>query len=188
MSGKILKTIEQIIIIIFITIICVLGYYIIARLVNKDKPTQLFGYYIFEVTSYSMYNENSPHSLDKGDLIFVKPLKTELYEVGMVITYIQEDSNIPVTHMIVKREGNKITTRGINIEGNTSDDTPFDVSKVLGQVKRVWRNYDEFINWTTSPIGFICIILIGFLIVEGLCLWNQKIKKENEGKPFSKKE
>lgn len=184
MVKKFLKIIESIIVVLLIVFICVLGYYIIARLVHKDKPAKVFGYYVFEVSSWSMYNENSEHSLKKGDLIFVKPLKNEDYEVGMVITYVQDDLEIPVTHMIVERDGDTITTRGINEEGNTSNDTPFDVSKILGEVKGVWRNYEKFINWTTSPIGIICIILIGFLIVEGVyllhkCLDNQSKKEES---------
>ncbi len=167
MMIKILKIIERTIVVLLILLICILGYYVAARLINKDKPTKMFGYYLFEVSSYSMYNEDSPHSLNKGDLIFVKAKSEKDYEVGDVITYMPKDSEVPVTHMIVKREGNIITTRGINTEGNTSDDTPFDVSQILGEVSGVWRNYEKFVNWTTSPVGIICIALIGFLVVEG---------------------
>lgn len=170
------------IIVLLIGIICILGYYSIIRLINKDKPTKIFGYYIFEVSSYSMYNEESIYSLNKGDLIFVKSLKDESYEVGMVITYLQDNSNIPVTHMIVKREGNRITTRGINTEGNTSDDIPFDVSQILGEVKGVWRNYNSFISWITSPIGFVCVILIGFLVVEGSYFIHKSLYKKETSK------
>jgi len=187
MTKKILKIIEWIIVALLILFICVLGYYIISRLVNKGKPAKVFGYYVFEVSSWSMYNENSEHSLKKGDLIFVKPLKSEAYEVGMVVTYIQENVEMPITHMIVEREGNTITTRGINEEGNTSNDAPFDVSKILGEVKGVWRNYEKFINWTTSPIGIICIVLIGFLVVEGIYLLHSSLGNQSK-KEESRKE
>lgn len=178
MAKKVLKIFEYVLIVIFILIIIFLGYYIISKLVNKDKPVKMFGYYSFEVISDSMYNEESEHSIARGDLIFVKPLKDEEYEVGMVVTYFQENSTIPITHMIVERNGNTIITRGINKEGNTSDDAPFDVSMILGEVKGVWRNYKSFVNWTTSPIGFICIILVGFLLVEGLTVLNKSIDKK----------
>lgn len=65
MTKKILKIIEWIIVALLILFICVLGYYIISRLINKGKPTKVFGYYVFEVSSWSMYNENSEHSLKK---------------------------------------------------------------------------------------------------------------------------
>ncbi len=180
MTKKILKIIEWIIVVLLILFICVLGYYIISRLTNKGKPTKVFGYYVFEVSSWSMYNEDSEHSLKKGDLIFVKPLKSEAYEVGMVVTYVKEDLEMPVTHMIVEREGNTITTRGINKEGNTTNDAPFDVSKILGEVKGVWKNYEKFISWTTSPIGIICIVLIGFLVVEGLYLLHNSLNNQSK--------
>lgn len=187
MTKKILKSIEWVVVALLIVFICVLGYYIISRLINKEKPAKVFGYYVFEVSSWSMYNEESEHSLKKGDLIFVKPLKSEAYEVGMVVTYMQENSEIPVTHMIVEREENTITTRGINKEGNTSNDAPFDVSKILGEVKGVWKNYEKFISWTTSPIGIICIALIGFLVVEGFYLLNKSLENKSK-KEESRKE
>lgn len=120
-------------------------------------------------------------------MIFVKPLKNEAYEVGMVVTYVQENLEMPITHMIVEREGNTITTRGINEEGNASNDAPFDVSKILGEVKGVWKNYEKFISWTTSPIGIICIVLIGFLVVEGFYLLHNSLDKQSK-KEESRKE
>lgn len=180
MLRKIIKLAEKVFIGILIALICFFGYYIAKRLIAKDKPTKLFGYYLFEVSSWSMYKEGSPDSIAKGDLIFVKKNKQDRYEVGMVVTYMSEKSSMPITHQIVEVNGNQITTRGINEEGNTTNDEPFDVSQIIGQVKGVWRNYSGFMKWMTSPIGIICIILIGFILVEGFHLLDKSLEKGKE--------
>lgn len=182
MFQKIIKIIEKVFIGILIALICILGYYIIKRLISKDQPAKLFGYYLFEVSSWSMYKEGDPKSIAKGDLVFVKKNKNNDYQVGMVITYTSEKSSMPITHQIVEINGNKITTRGINEEGNTTNDEPFDVSQVLGEVKKVWHNYNGFMKWMTSPIGIICIILIGFIIVESFHLFDKSLEKRKKEK------
>ncbi len=182
MLKRIIKITERIFIGILIVIICFFGYYIVKRIISKDKPTKIFGYYLFEVSSWSMYNETAPDSLAKGDMVFVKKLKDNNYQVGMVITYISEKSSLPITHKIVAIDGNIITTRGINEEGNTTNDEPFDISNVLGEVKGVWHNYEGFIKWLTSPIGIICVILIGFILVESFYLIDKSVEKEKKVK------
>lgn len=182
MVKKIFSIIEKVFIGFIIIAILILGIFLVKKAVNKDKPTKMFGYYIFSVSSDSMYKENDKDSLSRGDLIFVKALKDDEYEVGMVITYLSDSSSMPVTHKIVKREDNIITTRGISVN-NTSDDEPFDVSQILGQVKGVWHGYEKFLNWTKSPLGIISIAGSLFLIFEGFNLIQKtNDKKENISK------
>ncbi|MGM9898980.1 MAG: hypothetical protein ACI32E_00195 [Bacilli bacterium] len=169
MVKKVFSIIEKVFIGILVCAILILAIYLVKRAINKNEPTKMFGYYMFSVSSDSMYNENDKDSLTRGDLIFVKPLKDDEYEVGMVVTYLSDSSSMPVTHKIVKREGSIITTRGISVN-NTSDDDPFDVSQILGEVKGVWRGYEKFLNWTKSPFGIICIVGFLFLIFEGFNL------------------
>ena len=181
MLKTIIKIFEKILFGLFIILIIIFGYYIIQRVTNKDKPAKMFGYYLYEVSSWSMYNEESEHSLSKGDLIFVKKLKDDEYQVGMVVTY-DTGNNIPTTHMIIDRSGNTITTQGINKEGNTSSDAPFDVSKIIGEVKGVYRNYRSHMNFITSPLGIILVLGIGFIIIEGTTIINKKLNKNNDNK------
>ncbi len=179
MTKKILNIVEIVFLAILVVIIGILVCYIVMKGINKNKPTKMFGYYVFEVGSWSMYDEESPDSLSKGDLIFVKELDSNKYEVGMVVTY-QVDDTMPTTHKIVARDGDIITTRGINKEGNTTDDPPFDVKNILGQVKGVWHGYGKFIAWTTSPLGIISIVLFLFLIYEGFELLKKALGKKQE--------
>lgn len=179
MLIKLFKIFEKILYVVLVLLIIVFGYYIIQRLTNKDKPANMFGYYLYEVSSWSMYNPDSEDTLSKGDLIFVKKLQADEYKVGMVITY-DTGKGIPTTHKIIEINDNIITTQGINVEGNTSSDVPFDVSQVIGQVKGVWRNYSKHIDFLTSPIGIIIVLGIGFVFIEGFSLINKKLEKKEE--------
>lgn len=150
--------------------------YIIKRLINKDKPVSVFNIGFYEVSSWSMYDY-----LSLGDLVVVVGRNSDKYTEGMVITYLTEDMNTPVTHKIVKREGDIITTRGINTETNNTDDEPFDVKYVIGEVKIVWHGFRSFMNFIKSPAGIIFSFLLISTIIAGSYFVDTKILK-NETK------
>lgn len=179
MLKKAFKIFELCLFIILMVLILIFGYYIVQRLVNKDEPAKMFGYYLFQVDSWSMYDEESSDSLSVGDLIFVKPRKDNLYEVGMTVTYKTEYAK-PTTHKIISIDGEMITTQGINKEGNTSSDTPFHVSNIVGDVRGVWKNYQAFMDFILSPLGIIIILGGGFVIIEGLSFIQKKLNKKEE--------
>ena len=156
---KILRNIYISVLIVFITFFSV---FLISSLFSSTSYTKTFGFSFFEVESYSMYPE-----LSKGNLVIVKEINSSEYEVGMTVTYIRENDNVPTTHKIVKIEGNIITTRGINEETNNTDDEPFDVSCIIGEVVCVWKSYGNVRDFVTNPLGIIIILLSGFFIIEG---------------------
>lgn len=158
---KVTKIFKYIYIGIISLILLVLGIFLFSSLFGKEDYAKVFGYSFFEVKSYSMYPE-----LNKGDLVIVKERDANKYKVDMVVTYKKPTDQIPTTHKIVKIEGNIITTRGINSETNNSDDPPFDVQYIIGEVVGVWKNYDSVREFITNPLGIISILLTGFLIVE----------------------
>ena len=159
---KIVKLFRNIYIGILIVLITCFSIFLISSLFSSTNYTKTFGYSFFEVESYSMYPE-----LSKGNLVIVKEIDHNEYEVGMTVTYIRENDNIPTTHKIVKIEGNIITTRGINEETNNTDDEPFDVSCIIGEVVCVWKSYGKIRDFVTNPLGIIIILLSGFFIIEG---------------------
>lgn len=177
MGLKIIRIIEKIIGIVLIGIIVILGFYIIQRIVNKEKDTPFLGYFVFEVSSWSMYNETSEQSLAKGDLIFVKKRKKEDYQVGMVVTYRIDEQEMPITHQIVEIHENQVITQGINQDGNTAPDTPFDIDNIIGEVQGVWHNYSTHIGFLKSPQGIICIILLGGILFGSASLIEKKVNK-----------
>ena len=179
MKKIIFKIIELVIIFVFVFLIVSFGAYIVQRLTKKEEPAKLFGYYLYEVGSWSMYSEDVADGLSKGDLIFVKKRKKEDYQVGMVITYQLPEQTRSTTHKIIKVEGDIITTQGIS-DNNTSPDTPFDKQYVIGEVKGVWRNYSGFMNFLQQPLGIITVLVGGFLVIEIVSLIEKKIIKKKE--------
>lgn len=173
---KIISILRIVLISILSLVILFFAIFICKRLINKDKPTTVFNIGFYQVSSWSMYDY-----LSVGDLVVVVKNDDEKYCEGMVVTYLTDEMKTPVTHKIVKREGNIITTRGINSETNNSDDTPFDVKYIIGEVKYVWRGFGTFVNFIKSPLGVITIIL-GLIVIFGIGYYldTKDTKKEEE--------
>ena len=158
---------------LFLIIFIFFSIYLVKRIINKDKPTTVFGIAFFEVASGSMEPE-----IYIGDLVVTRKIKEEDYQVGMTVTYLLPDTKTPVTHKIVKRDGNTITTRGINEQTNNTDDEPFDVTYIIGKKIAILPKYYKFVNFIKSPIGIIAFAIGGFLVIEGYFYIDKKIEKK----------
>lgn len=170
---KVVKVLKYIYFSSVLIVILFLGLFLLSSLFSKSGYAQVFGYSFFEVKSYSMYPE-----LDKGDLVVVKKRSDEEYKVGMVITYKRPEDALPTTHKIVNVDGNIITTKGINATENTTEDDPFEVKYVIGEVVEVWEDYNKTREFITNPIGIIIIILFGFFVFEGIAFLEKEFSKE----------
>lgn len=167
------KVLKYIIMSVLLLIIAFFAIYIVKRLITKDKTASVFNISFYEVSSWSMYDY-----LSVGDLVVVVKEDASEYKEGMVVTYLTEKMNTPVTHKIVKREGDIITTRGINAETNNTDDEPFDVKYILGEVKFVWRGFGNFMSFIRSPLGIITILLASFVLIGGGYYLDTKLSKK----------
>lgn len=168
--------------VLIILIIFIFAYYIIKRLIDKDKPSNIFGVYIVEVApgSGSMYNTSDEYkdiTLSPGDLLFIKPLDNEDYEIGMTITFYDNDDVI-TTHQIIEINEDTLITKGIN--DNNSEDEPIKYSQIIGKVNHVWRGFRSTVDYFTSPLGIIVTVgcLFGFNYL--LNFIDKKIKKKVE--------
>ncbi len=175
MGKKIYKITKYVLLAIVILMLVILSVYLIKKSTSKKPVTKIFGYSFYYVETGSMMP-----IINVGDLIVVKEFDSEHYQVGMNVTYLLDGAKSTVTHQIVNRDGNTITTRGMNSETNNTDDAPFDVSCIVGEVVYVWQNYYKFINFVKTPLGIICLALIGFVVVEGIGLLDKVILKKEE--------
>lgn len=158
MKSKIFKILEIIFMSIMGLIILVLGIFIVQRLINKDKPVNILGFYLYEVDiSGSMYNPGDPDSLAPGDLLFVR--KQKEYVVGDVVTFQVEGAQNPTTHKIINIEDRTIYTQGIN--PNNDPDAPFDEKYIIGKVVNVWYGFGNFKKIILSPYTIIVFVLVG---------------------------
>ena len=170
---KIIKVIKYLYLGIVSILIVFLVIFLSSSVFSKTGYAQVFGYSFFEVQSYSMYPV-----LDKGDLVVVKKRDNEEYKEGMIITYQRPQDTLPTTHKIVNVDGNIITTKGIHETENTSEDKPFDVTYVIGEVVDVWENYGNVRKFVTSPVGIIIIVLFGLFFFEGIHLLETELNKK----------
>ena len=94
----------------------------------SNKPIQPFGITILNVMSDSM-----KPTFEKGDKIVVKKQKD--YEVGDIITYIDNDKNF-ITHRIIEKYEDGFITKGDN--NNTEDKEKVRKNQVLGKIIHFW--------------------------------------------------
>ena len=95
---------------------------------SGNKPIQPFGITILKVMSNSM----SP-VIEKGNKIIIK--KQNEYEIGDIITYINNDGNL-ITHRIIEKYEDGFITKGDN--NNTEDKEKVKKNQVLGKIIHFW--------------------------------------------------
>lgn len=180
MNKKTFKIIEGIITGLLISIIVILSIFCFQRIFFKDKPAKILGIYIFEVSSYSMYSEGDKDSLNVGDLVFV--IKDKEYEVGNVVSYLKEGETKPTTHKIVRIENGQYITKGINKEGNPSEDDPIEYNDILGSVRATWHGFANVKNFILSPYFIIGIVVVFVGSYFGLSFLEKKMLNKGDEK------
>ena len=146
---KIFKITFDILFIIAIVIICV---YFILRFTGKTE--------IFKIQTGSM--EEDIHT---GDYILI--FKKSDYKVGDIVTYKKE--NYHITHRIIKKDGNKIITKG---DANNTPDEEINSKSIIGKVLYHGGLLNILINFKYVIVsGLLGIYLIS-------CYLDKKEKKE----------
>ena len=155
--SKILGNILNILLIIaFLILIFGIYYNVQTKLLNKEY-VNIFGYTFFEVATGSMSG-----SIEVGDVVLVK-ITNEVQENDIIVF---KENNSFITHRIVKKDGNIITTKG---DANNTEDNPITIDKVLGKVTYVIENIGIIRKVITSPAVLISItitlILLGIIVI-----------------------
>lgn len=155
--SKILGNILNILLIIaFLILIFGIYYNVQTKLLNKEY-VNIFGYTFFEVATGSMSG-----SIEVGDVVLVK-ITNEVQENDIIVF---KENNSFITHRVVKKDGDIITTKG---DANNTEDSPITIDKVLGKVTGVIENVGIIRKVITSPAVLISItitlILLGIVVI-----------------------
>ena len=129
------KALKIIIDILFIIIIIILLGYFILTLTGK--------LYLYEVKTGSM-----EPTIKVNDYILV--YKDKDYKKEDILTF--EYENSLVTHRIVKKDKNKIITRG---DANNTDDDEIDLNSVIGKVIIIGGVLNFVVNYKYAIIAFM---------------------------------
>lgn len=163
------KTIETLInillVVICIVMILVIYCTIQIRVFHKDYAN-LFGYAFFEIGTGSMKD-----TLNIGDAIIVKLTKN--VEINDIIVF--EKDNYYITHRVIAKEGDKITSKG---DANNIADEQINTSDVCGKVVKVIKKFDIIKKTFFSPVVLLLIIVT--LIAIGVFIFYKPPKNSVE--------
>lgn len=137
---------------------------IIIEITNRNKPINIFDYYLFYVKSGSMEN-----TLCVGDYIIIK--KSDNYNVGDIVTY-KKDNGMYITHRIVSINDDKIITKG---DANKVNDPEISREIIIG--KLVFKSV--FLNFIIKNKLIVILIIIILLLIKSI-INNKKAVGANE--------
>ncbi len=137
---------------------------IIIEITNRNKPINIFDYYLFYVKSGSMEN-----TLCVGDYIIIK--KSNNYNVGDIVTY-KKDNGMYITHRIVSINDDKVTTKG---DANKVNDPEISREIIIG--KLVFKSV--FLNFIIKNKLIVILIIIILLLIKSI-INNKKVVGANE--------
>ena len=144
------KKISNFIFIILISLIIMIEVILLySTYVEKENPADFLGISLLKVISGSM----SP-IIEVDDYIII--YKTNVYKVGDIITY-KDNNNSLVTHRIIDIKENEIITKG---DFNSTVDVPISKEQVVGVCIINLHPISNIINFIITPIGFLNIVLI----------------------------
>jgi len=158
------KIVLNVIYAILAIIIIILIYNIIQMSLLNKPYMDVFGYSFFQVKTGSMSG-----ILEIGDIIIVDLTKD--VKENEIITY-EKEGNL-ITHRIIKKDGEKIITKG---DANNAEDEAITLSEVIGKVVYVFRNVEIWKNVLKTPEVYTLIIIT--LVLGGITISIKDKKSE----------
>lgn len=178
-KKRALTVIKKVIWGIVITIFCLLCalamWLAVDKFVLKSPVPSVFGYSTLTVKTGSMAGEESD-SINAGDLIIIKD--TGDYEIGDIVTFLQEGDSVPTTHRIIDctEDGLFITKGDAN---NVQDGLPVSKDMILGEVVKILPEVGQFADWVQSE-GWIYIVALLVVLGAGTVFVKSFFQSEDE--------
>ena len=160
---------------IAIVIVLVAGVIIYKANTNPDKVPDIFGYKPMIVLSGSMET-----SIYTGDLVFVKIVDTDTFQVGDIVAF-RNEKNTVTTHRIIEivNENGQKYFRTKGDANNAEDANLVSMDDVEGIYTFRIAGLGNFLMFMKEPIGLILVLLV--ILVVGL-LWLYLVNKKDEKK------
>lgn len=150
-------------------------YLIAARAITGDPQPTVFGYSSAVVVSGSMSG-----AIEVNDMVICH--REESYAPGDVITF--KSGSSVVTHRIVKETQDGFVTKGD--ANNTTDLEPVLPEQIIGRVVLVVPQVGQLIAALRTPLGMICLVLIGYILIAFPTLAERVRAKKTGGKNHGK--
>lgn len=145
---------------------------VVSMVMGRDGQVSLFGAQGYVVQSDSMRPEFAA-----GDVIFSTDVDVEELRAGDIITFISRDRESygkTITHCIrkVTTQDGELAFVTYGIATGVDDETPAAAADVLGKYSFRIAGLGRFFEFLKSVPGYICCILLPFLVVIGLQVYN----------------
>lgn len=120
----------------------------------------VFGYKPYLVISGSM----TPTLIENRDIVIVKKIDYDKYQIGDIITFTKDDGKTMCTHRIVTidfdEDGNRT---GINTQGDWKDNSPdnnhLTDDQIVGKVVAIYREWGAVYLFIRNNL-YLCIALV----------------------------
>lgn len=161
---KNIKMIIKILNIMFITLvslflICMLFYVISGKIAEKKGKNPLYGF-------YTIISSSMEPTINVYDVVLVKKTSASKLKNGDIITFYSNNSyfgDTPITHRIVKKDGNNFVVKGDNNQNEDNDKVSPD--NIIGKVILIIPSLGKLQFFLASKKGFVLAIIIPALII-----------------------
>ena len=172
---KIFDIVKTVLVWVFVAVSVFMMVFTIFSVNTFDRDDRsVFGYKFYIVTSDSM----KATDFAAGDLIIVKEVDPTTLNEGDIITFISqnEDSfNETITHKIRSLTTTDAGDPAFITYGTTTgenDKVPVEYPFIRGQYKTSLAGVGNFFDFLRSPAGYVCCILLPFVLLIGSQLIN----------------
>ena len=141
---------------ILILLLCFQVYLFAAKQFFGVRQPTVFGFTNAVVLTGSM--EDAIHV---NDMVIIHAQKD--YEIKDVITYLPVGEGTPVTHRIIKKDGNTFVTKG---DANNTSDPEIQKEQIVGKVILVIPKIGLLIQAMQTPLGMLVLLLVGIILFE----------------------
>lgn len=164
-AKKVFSIISKIFTVLIVAFTVLVMAFTIISVTTVDRADRsIFGYKAYIVLSDSMSD-----TFQAGDIIFSKVVENDggNLQPGTIITFYSEDYGQTVTHMIRAQTTRNGVPAYITYGTTTGSDdqTPVYASLVTGIYSFRLPKLGYFFNFLKTPAGYVCVILLPFLIV-----------------------
>lgn len=171
-KNPILIVVWSVLGLIILALIVIEGTLFVQKYIKKIPVPMFMGYATLIVSTGSMNG-----TINEGDMIIIKA--TNDYSLGKIVTFIEKDSNLPVTHRIVNYDENSGLFKTKGDANNSEDSDSISVDQIVGEVVAVIPNLGLVFGWFIAGGGLIYLVAMIAIVVGAVYLWKKSAPSSN---------
>ena len=139
---------------------------IVKRVIEKDKPTDIFGYSMFVVNTNYMSGDKED-SVNDGDFIIVKKVAFEELNIGDVVLYESAEGSLILGRIQSTSRNSTFNVQADNLNNIFAE--RMSESNYFGKVQSNSNVLGGIFDFILSPMGLVLFIGIPVLLIIWVC-------------------